>query len=195
MVLYSFDVCWIGLLILSIINNKKTRTREFQTFSIWIGLFFIYTAINYIFNYQSIYYYIWGLRNNFRFYVFFLAVIRYMNRKHITDYLKLMDALFWVNAVLSLIQFYVFKQRGDHTGGLFGTMKGVNVYTIIFMSIVIMKSVLMYLRHEEKIKTCLLKVAVSLVIASHAELKVFFLILILIIVMAVLTAVYVSIAG
>lgn len=186
MVLYVFDICWVGLMVLGMLSKRRTTTREYQIFSACIGIFFFYTAVNYFFNYQSIYYYIWGLRNNFRFYIFFLAVIRYMNRKHIGDFLKMMDTLFWINAILSLVQFYVFKLRGDYTGGLFGSTKGVNAYTIIFMSIVVTKSILMYLRYEEKIEKCVLKVAVSLVVAAHAELKVFFLILVMIIAMSVL---------
>lgn len=179
-IMYSFDVCWMGLLMLNILTNKKAKPYDVRALSTCIIIFLIYTAVNYIFNYQSIFYYIWGLRNNFRFYVFFLAVICYMNYEHIMDYLKMMDTLFWINAVVSLVQFYIFHKRGDHTGGLFGTTKGVNAYTIIFLSIVLSKSILMYLRREERIELCLLKVAVALVIIAHAELKVSILILILV---------------
>ena len=182
--LYSCDVCWMGLFILSMLNSEKQETPEAQVFKVWTWIFLLYTAVVYVLKYQSIFYYLWGLRNNFRYYAFFVAIIYYMNQDHVTDFLKIIDAAFWINFGLSLLQFYVFGLRGDHMVGIFGTQNGANAYTIILMTIVLSKSIIMYLQHEEKSSIFALKTVAALIIAAYAELKVFFLIMIAIFGMA-----------
>lgn len=89
---------------------------------------------------------------------------------------KIMDVLFWVNAVVSVFQFAVMGYEQDHLGGIFGVAKGCNAFTLIFFSVVISKSVLAFMSRNENPILCFAKCGVSLIVAAMAELKVYFII-------------------
>ena len=75
---YLIDVCLVALLVLISINLSKRKIFIFKgSMLLFIGVivFLILTFIVYITKYQSILYYAWGVRNNFRFYVAFFAFV------------------------------------------------------------------------------------------------------------------------
>ncbi len=143
--------------------------------------FFLLTAIVYLFNFQSPFYYLWGLRNNFRFYIAFFAYIFFFDEADTNSCFKAMDFLFWVNAAVSLYQFFALGYKQDFLGGIFGVEKGCNSYSLVFFSIVIAKSVLSLFSDRESIFLCILKCATALLISALAELKLFFIIFVIIV--------------
>lgn len=184
-VMYACDVIWLCLLVLLLLQTGVAR-REYGVISTWIVLFLIYSAAVCVINYQSILYYAWGLRNNFRFYVAFLAFAYFLKEEQIQRFLQLFGKLYWYNFVITLIQFYFIGISGDHLGGFFGTSTGCNGYTAIFLAIVVTQSVVCYLEKKEKLWQCLVKCVSALYIAVLAEIKFFFVAFLLITIMAVL---------
>lgn len=144
-----------------------------------VAIFVLYTIIGYIFNYQSIFYLIWGARNNFRFYFAFLIFIAFFEEEEVHNCLKFIDILFCIHLVITVIQ-YVMGYEQDFLGGIFGVQKGCNGYTIAFLCIVISKSLLSYMNGEEKSLLCFMKCAGALFVSALAELKIFFLLFIII---------------
>ena len=72
------DVALIVLLFkIFLISKSIPIAKQFFPFLVIIGTFFSYVTISYFFNYESIFYYIWGGRNYFRFYVAFIFVYRW----------------------------------------------------------------------------------------------------------------------
>lgn len=169
---YLCDICWIFLLVL-LLMQKKPPSLEKKIFRGIIFGFFLFTLIVYIFKYQSIAYYLWGLRNNFRFFIAFLAFITFMQKHHIKKALSLFDKLFWVNAAVCLFQFFFAGIKQDNLGGLFGTESGCSAYTNIFLMMISAKSVIFYLNHKENLGECILKCGMCLIIAALGELKFF----------------------
>ncbi len=149
-----------------------------------VTVFFVYTLIGYIFNYQSIFYYIWGARNNFRFYLAFLIFVFFLKEDDASKSLSFIDVLFCVHFAVTLVQYFGFGYSQDFLGGIFGTQKGCNGYTIAFISVVIAKSLLSYMNGDEKAVRCVLKCGAALFLSALAELKIFFLIFILILTLA-----------
>ncbi len=147
---------------------------------IFIAIFFTYALITYLINYQSPFYFIWGVRNNFRFYLSFLIFIMYVTPDDAFSWLKILDTLYWVNFFVSLIQFFFLDVRQDYLGGIFGSVGRTNAYTLIFFCIVISKSLLSAFNGTEKTFYCILKCIASLVIAAMAEMKLYYFIFIFI---------------
>jgi len=185
---YLLDVAWV-LLIFYLIRKKRhgfSRNRSDRALELWILALLVYTFIVYIVNYRSGFYYVWGLRNNFRYYVVFFAVADFLKKSDIQNYWSLFENFFWVNTVVSLLQYFVFGIYGDNLGGLFGTDVGCNAYTNVFFVIASAQTLVWYLNKQEGLKKCIAKCAAMIVIAALAELKFFYIEFVLIVVLAVL---------
>lgn len=186
---YILDFAWVSALILLIPANSHVRTvnAKFQTLSLWLWpvFFAVYAVLLYIPNYQSGLYLLWGIRNNFRYYVAFAAFSTFLSTEDVNDYFGFFEKLFWLNAVVMMVQYFALEIDGDHLGGLFGTDFGCNGYTNLFMAVVLTRSAVMYLEGQEKLKSCAFKYLTATVLAALAELKGFFIEAIVIVVMAV----------
>ena len=182
---YVMDVAWVSVLAITLMQQLSMK-RQVMPFLKLILLYFLYTIITYLFNYQSIIYYLWGFRNNFRYYVAFLAFAVYLRERDSIFFLKLMDKLFWINALLVFFQFFVLGLKQDYLGGIFGVERGCNGYSILFLGLMVCKTMLTYMNGQEKGLPCFLMAAVSLAIAAMAELKMFFLLFVLIMLLSAL---------
>ncbi len=186
---YSIDVMMMLLLVTSLINiamNKAELSVSLKLPFAWILSFFVLCVFVYAVNYQSVLYFLWGLRNNFRFYVFFFACVLFLKRDHIDRFLKAFDIFFYANTVLCFIQYFLFGLKGDLLGGFFGIERGCNGYLNIFLVIIAIKSVVFYLAKKENLKECIIKCALVLLVATLAELKFFFVEFVVILIIAVL---------
>ena len=182
---YILDIVWT-LLLLMMVLRQKIRKNMIGILSLWVLIFFAYSIVTYIVQYQSAFYFLWGLRNNFRFFVAFLAVIAFLAPNDIRDYFKLFDLLFWINVVISLYQYFVLELSGDYLGGVFGTEKGGNAYTNTFFVIMLTKDILFYLEKKEKLAATVSECMAMLLVAVLAELKFFFVEFALIVALAAL---------
>ena len=64
---YTLDLAWCGLAGLAVHRGKLRFSRSLSSMG-WTGvMFFLYTLILLVFRYRSAVWYLWGLRNNFRF--------------------------------------------------------------------------------------------------------------------------------
>ena len=183
---YLIDVAWFALLLMMAVYHLRLQWRNTRKIIIWVVLFSIYTAMAYLPQYQNGLYYLWGLRNNFRFYVAFLAFSFFLSSRDIDDYYRLFDRIFWLNVIVSLVQFFALDIDGDQLGGIFGSETGANGYTNVFFCIILTKSIIFYLSKKEKLSTCAWKFIAAMIVVAMAELKFFFVESVMIIVLAIL---------
>ena len=183
---YTGDVIWLVLLVLLALR-RRGQGKNLQSLLLWVGLFAAYTALVYLVQYQSAFYYLWGLRNNFRFYILFFAAATFLREDGVEGLYRLLDKLFWINFAVTLIQYFFMEVDGDSLGGIFGTETGCNGYTVAFHSIVLTKTVIFYLMGKEATGKCLFECAVALYISALAELKFFFVIFIVIVVLGLVS--------
>ena len=121
LVKYSIDIA-IVLILSSILFGRRVAFKNESLPLILIILsFFALTLIVYLFSYQSLVYYLWGFRNNFRFYIAFLAFILYFTKDDAEFFLNFFDKVFWLNVVVTFVQF-TLGYRQDYLGGLFGVI-------------------------------------------------------------------------
>lgn len=176
LVKYFVDAAYVVAFLFLFMQKQTVLGKKIIPFFLFILSFSLYTFIAHLFNFQSIFYYLWGFRNNFRFYIVFLLFTTFFAEEDMKKCLKIIEALFWINAIVTLFQFAILGYEQDHLGGIFGVEKGCNAFTIIYFSMVIGKSILSFMSRTEKTMLCFSKCAVSLVVAAMAELKIFFLI-------------------
>lgn len=148
-----------------------------------ILLFFIYLLIAYLFNYQSVFYFIWGTRNTFRFYLAFLVFVAYVTEEDANLWFQILDILFWLHFAITIYQFVVYNVRQDMLGGIFGIESASNGYNMIFLCIVISETLLSTFEKEGSFPYCIAKCFAALAIAAMAEMKFFYFIFILILVL------------
>lgn len=181
---YTVDFCWIFVLGIMLYSKKNFKDVQIKCLQRWIILYFLYTIVAYVMNFQSIFYYLWGIRNNFRFYVLFFACIRYFSVEDSDLILNLFDKLYFINFFITIIQYFIFGIKQDLLGGIFGNETGANGYTNILIIIVLSKSIIYYLNKKENGIVCISKIISAICIAAMAELKFFYIELVIIIVVA-----------
>lgn len=178
---YIVDIGWVFLLLSLFLNKEMPINRETALLKRVVDMLFIITLAGAIIACQSPLQYLWGFRNNFRFFVFFFSCVYFLDLRNIDGYLKFLDRLYYLNFLTMLFQWFVLGKYGDYLGGIFGVEKGCNGYTIIFISIIITKAVVCYLNRKESLAGLILKSIVAITIAALAELKVFYAIFLFII--------------
>ena len=177
----------MGLALLTLLNFRKLcNFCGSKAIYVWIIAFFIYSILGYMANYQSIIYYLWGLRNNFRFYLFFLLCIVILKKKDIPHFYRFLDILLLVNIFVCTIQYFALGFKRDYLGGVFGTFQGCNGYINLFMVIVLTKSVIYYINKKEPMYKCIYTIGATVYIAALAELKFYFAELIIVVAIAIL---------
>ena len=181
---YVPDAVLFAMIILNLPKGRmKVRKDQIPVICIVIGFFF-YALLVYLIRYQSAAYFLWGFRNNFRFYIAFFAFITYLDEIDVEGWFKTMDVLFWINVALSAVQFFVLGIKGDFLGGIFGILGASNGYTLCFMSIVITVSLLKSFSGQAKLMGSMARCVAGIVVAVMAEMRFFFFLLLLLMVAA-----------
>ncbi len=177
---YTLDIAWVAIFLCLFIRKKVSVNRKIVPFAGFIVVWLIYVLVTYMFHFQSVFYFLWGLRNNLRFYIAFLGFAAFCSEKAISSCFQLIDSLFWINAAVSFVQFFILGYQQDFLGGIFGVGRGCNANTIILFTVVVTRSILLYLDEKESTAMCFLKSGVSLILSAMAELKFFFVFFVLI---------------
>lgn len=175
---------FLVLLLLKLFSQRFTKIDNYSMpFVVIVGLFFFITLVGYLFNYQSVFYYLWGLRNNIRMFVAFFAFACLADWEDAKGWIKALDVLFVINFAVVILQYFSGYGQ-DYIGGIFGTSKGCNGSLLIFLCIVFAKTILSFMRGEEKMSKCIFVSVASLLVSTLSELKMFFILFILILFMA-----------
>ena len=176
---YLVDVLNIILILEWLYSKKIGRlfNKPTQAFMICFSLFLLFAAMGMLVNYSNILLHIWGCRRVFSNLFFFIACICFQK----TQDLKIIDILFWLNFVVSCIEI-LLGYRQDWVGGIYGVSGGqVNGPLNILLVIVTVKAVIEYINKEESVKKLSIYILLSLLIAAFAELKIYFMELIVIV--------------
>lgn len=181
---YTIDLVWMMSIVLLFLRRKVLLDKNIVPFIVFTLAFLGYVLFVYMLNYQSVFYFLWGFRNNFRFYFAFLVFCMVFTSEDVQFCFKFLDVLFWINVVVTVFQFFVLGYQQDYLGGIFGVEKGCNGYSIAFFSIILTKSILQFMNKNESALSCLLKCLVVIIIAALAELKFFFVIFAVILLLA-----------
>lgn len=156
---------------LSKIQWKIKKANYILLYAI-ILIIIVNTLIGAIINGVSPLLYIWGFRNNIRFYLFFVVCIVLLRGKDIHGIIKMLKIFFLINVLVCTYQYFILNLFGDYVGGIFGTIQGCNGYLNMFLMI----NWAIILGEYSQKKVSLIKLVVVAImcmyVASISELKV-----------------------
>ncbi len=165
---------------------KKIKNFRGEGFGIIAFLMGLVLLIGIIGNMVNPFYIIWGIRNNFRYILFWLLCIAAFDAGDEKRLFGILEVLFNVNILFVLVQRLVFGLHQDFLGGMFGTFAGSNSRMNIFLCAVICYKTAQFIEGKISGLRILWILAVSLVIAAFAEMKFLFFEVVFIVVLTVL---------
>ena len=181
---YIFDYLTIILLLQIILHSNKTYNINIRKPLIFMALFAAVAIISTVYNGSSFVLFFWGIRLNFRFFIFFIACVIFLKRKNLDDIMKLLLIMLPINTVLVVYQYAVMGLRFDYLGGLFGTHLASHSEFITYLIIVTLISIILYVEKKLNIVQLLLDLGMLLFLAAICEIKVLFIIIPMIVVVA-----------
>lgn len=169
---------------------KKSRTdfskANFRYLIWYLIIFTAYLLITDILNAVPLNLVLMSFRRIYRFYFFYLACAYLLTLNYVEKIFTLLFQMQLLNFVLTLYQYSVLGLQQDNLGGLFGIAKGANAYSNLFICTISIISLVKFLNRKVNLRTVVFVLSSSLLIGVLAELKIFFIELIIIIILAIL---------
>lgn len=128
---------------------------------------------------------LWAVRNNFFFLFYFMICIDVLHKEDCDKIMQNIFKLQFFNVICAAFEFVFMGARNDFLGGMFGTAQGCNVYLHIYMLVITVYVIIRYLSKLEKLSSLLWIILSNVAIAAASELKIYFIELAVIFIMAV----------
>lgn len=178
-VFFITDILILGLLI-SLCNKTNLLNHRIKILGLLpiykiVFIILIIGLISSLLNFVRIDLIIWELRTYFRGIIFFTACIYFLKRKDIHFILNAFQKLLYVNVLLCIFEYYVLGIIGDATGGTFNGNGGLVLFCLILIPYIIFR----YFRYEISLQRFILDFLSIFIIATLAELKIVYYIIIL----------------
>lgn len=184
---YVFDLFVLLEFAMAARNIQRTFRRGDGRDILWYFVIFaFFLLLTQIVNLVPLHLSLAAYRRIFRFFAFFIACAVLLKVRDVEKLFSLMVKAQTINLVLTIFQRFVMNAKQDNMGGIFGTADGVNGYTNIFLCLICTFSIVMYLGKKVKLKNVIWVLGSSLLIAALAELKLFFIETVLIVLAAIL---------
>lgn len=186
LVKYTVDLAWVIALVSMLFARRQYIYKKTLPVFLFLAVYVLYITVVYLFEFQSVYYFLWGIRNNFRYYFAFFIFVYLLDKNDVKFCLKFIDVLFVIHIIVSFIQFFFFGYKWDYLGGIFGVELGCNGHSLILLVVACTRTLLRYMYGAERLLPALAKCSAALVIATLAELKFFFVLFLMILVISAL---------
>ena len=180
-VIYVTDLITLVLFLLSLEDLVKKKEKYCRSVVIFIGLFALYTLIDFLLNSQSVLYYLWGLRNVFRFYIFFVSCMYLTKFELIPKTTKVFVIFLYVNVLVCSWQFYLLKLPADNICGLFGVVTKGSGYMNVLLVLVTVMATVHYLNQRVAMWSFMIQISCCVYISIISELKAYYIELALIV--------------
>lgn len=129
---------------------------------------------------------IWGVRNTF-FPLFFLIICTVnLTRDDVKNIFETFFKLQGLNLFCGLYEYFVLGLQNDYLGGMFGTEKGCNGALNVYLIIICTYALSRFMNKKMNLISLIWTLMNSTVLGTLAELKVFYVELVLIVVLSVL---------
>lgn len=184
---YVTDVITILLLIL-IYSNRGNKLPKIKIMPLILaGCLFMLNTISFVIDFTSPLLYIWGIRNVYRFFIFFYCCIYLLNVDDIYKIFELLKKILVINLFVCLFENFIMGIDFDFLGGLFGNgVEGGNGPLNALMIVVSTYVLIGFVNKQKRISEVLFIVGLSLIVSAIAELKIFFFELIIVFLLIVI---------
>lgn len=164
----------LNLLLLFFTCRKIQRDHSINDTRPLIIIFWLYvlsTFVGIIGNGVPFVLALWGVRNVFRFVVFFISCVFLLEMEDILAFESILTKIYFINAILVAAQYFIFGFKGDYVGGIFGTIQGCNLSLTIFLNISLAYFISNYLYGLIKLWNFGIYAIIYFLIASLSETK------------------------
>lgn len=182
---YLIDIINIFLFLI-IIKEEKNKIKQSRYYNIIIKYMFSMFLIVFftsVFRTNSVLLFFWSCRRYVGYFIFFYACVKYYKG----NYINAFKIIYWINFIMAIFEFFVLKKSQDWLGGIFGIIGGTaNSPLILFLSISTIIFFVLYFYKKIKLSYLLLTSICSMIVASMGELKIFYFLFIIILVLSIL---------
>lgn len=183
-------------LLFFILRDKTSEKKKHIKFEIFItiilllttvvGIFIIPLCYSDIIKHATVGMYLKGILNFYRYFIFFFAVIKYLDCDDMKKIFNILEKVFVLNAILCFIEYFIMGCEQDFLGGIFGIAYGGNVGLNILLCFFSALYALKYLNQKINIGSFIGVEVVCVLLATMAELKIYYIELVVIMIVAVL---------
>lgn len=166
-----FDFVNVFLILFLIFSNHPSKLF----FRLFVPIFFllIFCVVRYFYSDSSLTLFLWGIRNVFRFLLFFYSSIIFLTQVELVNIFHKMYVCLLINVPLITFQFINGVGR-DYLGGTFGVEKNSNAVVNVFLISLVTYFLILFITKKIDIKKLIVVVGCSFYWAVLAELKIFF---------------------
>lgn len=184
---YLTDVINIILIIVAI-RTYLLKKPEISTKNVTIVvlLMLLFSLFSFLVNISEITLYLWGIRNLYRFFIFMFSCVILLNKEDVKLLLRIFEIVFVLNIILCTYQKFVLDLYQDYISGFFGTMSGGNAAMNMLMLIVFSEVCIEFVKKKCSIYKFIFFTFSTAYIAAITELKIYYVEMILIIVLAII---------
>lgn len=168
------------------ISKRKIFNAGLTGVAVSVVILMIFVILDGIINLVKPQLILWAFRNTMRYYPFFFSIVVFWDEKMLDRMIKLFIRLQYINFIIVVFQYFVLGLKQDYIGGIFGHTNGCNAALNIYLCIVTSLYVEKYIHKKIKLIPLLANIIIFLATTVLAELKIGFVELPLIIILAVL---------
>lgn len=166
------DVIIMGLLLYKHIFVREEFYNPFSRIVLYV--LFFETLVSYCIHYENAFYYLWGLRNLFRYFLYMHICICFLKKEDFFLLCKITLFFLFVNTPIMFYQGVILNLFGDNVGGLLGTSTGVNAYTNIHLVLSTVIVISLYSKSKLNVFSVSMVLLCCFLQAALAELKFYY---------------------
>lgn len=172
---FCCDLIVVLFALLLLLNTKQVlNAKRLPVMLLMVAVLLLFD-ITFLFIYGTDFFlFIWGIRNQYRFIVYFFAAAVFLSLRDMKYIFKVLDAFLVINIGVIFIQFFVLNYSGDYLGGLFGVERGCNSILNIFLVVEFCSCLSRWLNKNLDTKYFVLIFIACFMWAAMAELKFFY---------------------
>ena len=183
---YFLDVINIILLFFLIGRLvKRPITSGLHFFTGFILFLLLFDIICFLLEGKNLILFLWGVRNQYRFIIFFLASLFFLKKNDLPAMFTIFYRCFIINMFAVTLEFAA-GYRNDFLGGTFGLEHNCNGIINVFLCIMTSYAILGWLYKSVKKNKSMIVLIGSIYWSTLAELKIFFIELIIIFIIVML---------
>ncbi len=173
---YVTDFVSILIFLGIMINLKRNKNKRIKIeSSVIIISLIIINIISLILNLYSPLLFFWGFRNVYRFFMFFISCVYILSKEDYIKILEILEKIFIINFFICIYEFVVKGVKFDNLGGLFGNNTiGGNGPLNVLMIIVTAYVLISFVNSIKTLKEVGIIILMNVLIASLAELKMYY---------------------
>lgn len=174
------------MLIYFVLQKKRVESKEYIIVKKYLIIYMSLMLLGGVFASVPIGQILWAARNNFFYVLFMFFTVSYLKENEITKVIDNLCKIQILNVICGTIEFFLLHKKNDYLGGIFGIEQGCNAYLNIYCVIICAYVFSKYMYKKSSLLNVILVFGSSIYMAILSELKIMFIELVIIVILAIL---------